>query len=241
MANRFIFSLRFSSKVLIKIFGLAAILVFLMSLFRMNLFFLNVYYLMPELNISEILQSFCAGIRFDVLVFGFMLLPLYPIIIMQAFFEKWPNFLFGFYKFYFGLAWLGISMTTYVDFFSFIKTGKRMRFDDYNQWTFEGLLELISSAKTNQVVVFSVISLALLILGMMFIKALKFGNWKDEFSPKAAGSTEAFWRIVLPLILIILAARGTVTPHHLGLEHSEVSNSKELNEMALNAIWCFDK
>ena len=48
-------------------------------------------------------------------------------------------------------------------------------------------------------------------------------------------------RILLPLILIVLAARGTVTPHHLALEHSEVSNSKELNEMALNAVWCFDK
>jgi hypothetical protein len=45
----------------------------------------------------------------------------------------------------------------------------------------------------------------------------------------------------LPLLLIVLAARGTVEAHHLALEHSEVSNNKALNEMGLNAVWCFDK
>lgn len=241
MPGRFIFSLRFSSKVFIKLLKLSFAMIFFMTLFRMNLFFLHVYYVLPDLNFGEIMQSFIAGIRFDILIFGFLFIPVYLVLMLQAFFEKWPPKGFFFYKTYIGLAWILICALTFVDFFYFAHHGKRMRYVEYSSWTPEVLLEQAKALQINQILVFTVISVVLLILGHMLIKSLHFGEWKDEYSPHPARRGEVLLRILLPLILIVLAARGTVTAHHLNLEHSEVSNSKELNEMALNAVWCFDK
>ena len=119
--------------------------------------------------------------------------------------------------------------------------GQRMRFEQYESWSPELFMEQVNALQMNQVIVFTVISAVLLFLGHMLIKAMKFGEWKDEYSPHQGSRFEVVWRILLPLILIFLAARGSVMPHHLALEHSQVSANKELNEMALNAVWCFDK
>lgn len=241
MSNRFIFSLRFSSKVFMKLFKLSLALVFFMTLFRMNLFLLYVFNVLKDLNFGEIAQSFLAGLRFDLLVFGFIFVPIYPVVIVQAIFEKWPRGIYLFYKIYFSIAWLAICALTFVDFFYFARHGRRMRFAEYSGWNPEVLIEQAKSLEVNQVIVFTVISLVLLLLGYMVIKAVYFGEWKDEYSPHPARRGEIVQRILLPIIFIFLAARGTVTPHHLNIEHSDVSNSKELNEMALNAVWCFDK
>lgn len=241
MPSRFIFSLRFSSKVFVKLLKLSIAMIFFMTLFRMNLFFLHVYYVLPELNPGEIMESFLAGVRFDILIFGFLFIPIYFAVILQAVLEKWPTKLFYAYKTYFGIAWISICALTFVDFFYFVHHGKRMRFEDYMGWSPEITFEQAKTLQINQWIVFVVISAVLLVLGHMLIKSLKFGEWKDEYSPHPASRGEVFIRILLPLILIVLAARGSVMAHHLALEHSEVSNSKELNEMALNAVWCFDK
>lgn len=241
MSSRFIFSLRFSSKVFAKLLKLSIAMIFFMTLFRLNFFFLDVYYILPELNPGEILQAFLAGVRFDVLIFGFLFIPIYFLLILQAVFEKWPKKLFYFYKTYFGLAWIVICALTFVDFFYFTKHGTRMRFADYSDWSFATTYEQAQSLQINQWATFTIITVVLLVLGHMLIKSLKFGVWKDEYSPHPAYRGEVLLRILVPLILIMLAARGSVMPHHLALEHSEVSDSKELNEMALNAVWCFDK
>jgi len=241
MSSRFIFSLRFSSRVFAKLFKLSFTLIFFMTLFRLNTFFLYVYYVIPELNFSEIMHSFVAGVRFDILIFGFILTPLYFVMLIQAIFEKWPKKIFAIYKLYFVFVWFLICALTFVDFFSFAQHGRRMRWDQYQSWDPQTWLDQVSALHLNQVLVFSVISIVLLVLGYTLIKGLKFGDWKDEYSPDPASKTEIILRILTPLLLIFLAARGTVMPHHLALEHSEVSNFKELNEMALNAVWCFDK
>lgn len=241
MPSRFIFSLRFSSKVFVKLLKLALAMIFFMSLFRLNLFFLNVYYVLPDLNPGEIIQSFIAGIRFDILIFGFFFIPVYLLLLIQAAFEKWPRGLYFVYKTYFGLIWILICALTYVDFFFFVHHGKRMRFAEYEGWNLDTLFEQAKALQTHQVIVFTVVTVVLLVLGHMLIKSMNFGDWKDEYSPHPARRGEVVLRVLLPLVLIFLAARGTVTPHHLNLEHSEVSNSKALNEMALNPIWCFDK
>ncbi|MNT91983.1 hypothetical protein D3C72_2331740 [compost metagenome] len=75
----------------------------------------------------------------------------------------------------------------------------------------------------------------------MLVVALRFGEWKDEFSPRKGNKFEIFIRLIFPFVLIVLAARGTVEAHHLGMEHSVVSSVSSINEMALNPLWCFDK
>lgn len=241
MPSRFIFSLRFSSKFFVKLLKLSLAMILFMSLFRLNLFFLNVYYVLPDLNFGEIIQSFIAGIRFDILIFGFLFIPVYFLLIAQTFLEAWPKSSFFLYKIYFGAAWVLICALTYLDFFYFVLHGRRMRFAEYSGWSFDVLIEQWKVLPLNQTLIFTVISIVLLLLGHMLIKSLNFGEWKDEYSPHPAFRGEVFLRIIVPLVLIFLAARGNVMPHHLALEHSQVSNSKELNEMALNAVWCFDK
>lgn len=241
MPNRFIFSLRFSTKVFFKLGVLSLAMVFFMTLFRVNLYFLSVFHAAADVGFLEILSSFVAGFRFDLLIFGFLFIPLYFFIISQAFSERWPRFMFIAYKVYFVVAWFLICLSTYMDFFYFARQGRRMRFADYTSWTPETLSEQFNSLAPNQAWIFTAITIMLFTLGYMLIKGLKFGQWKDEFSPRYGSKFEVVWRVLLPLVLIALAARGTVEPHHLALEHSEVSNNKAINEMALNAVWCFDK
>lgn len=241
MPNRFIFSLRFSTKIFFKLGFLAVALIAFMTLFRMNLYFLSVFHATPNAAFVEIAQSFFAGFRFDLLIFGFIFLPVYFLLMLQAFTQKWPKALFVLYKLYFVAVWFAICALTYMDFFHFAKFGQRMRFAEYSQWNFESWLQQFQSMPTNQSWIFTVITVLLFSLGYMLIKSLKFGDWKDEYSPQAGGKIEIVLRILLPLIVIVLAARGTVEAHHLALEHSEVSLDKVINEMALNAPWCLDK
>lgn len=241
MPNRFIFSLRFSTKVFLRLGFMALAFLLFMSLFRMNLYFLSVFHATPDAVFVEIFQSFVAGARFDLLVLGFLFVPLYFLILVQAFSEAWPKAIFWFYKIYFALAWIMICALTFFDFFHFAQFGQRMRFKDYQALNVDMVIEQINRLPQSQGLVFCVIAALLLLLGLMLVKGLQFGNWKDEFSPHPGTKFEVVWRVVLPLILIALAARGTVEAHHLELQHSEVSTIKAINEMALNAVWCFDK
>lgn len=241
MLNRFIFSLRFSTKVFFRLSMLAVIMIVFMTLFRLNLYFLSVFQATPNAVFVEVAQSFLAGFRFDTLIFGFLMIPVYFLLMIQAFSEKWPRAILISYKFYFGAAWGLICVLTYVDFFHFSRFGTRMRFVDYTTWDFSALLEQMNLLQRHQVLIFSVITVILMSLGYMLTKSLSFGEWKDEFSPQSGSKTEVAWRILFPLLIVFLAARGTVDAHHLGLEHSEVSSMRPINEMALNPAWCFDK
>ncbi|WII72111.1 hypothetical protein QJS83_16740 [Bdellovibrio sp. 22V] len=241
MPNRFIFSLRFSTKVFLKLGILALAMIVFMSLFRLNLYFLSVFHATPDADVVEIAHSFLAGFRFDLLIFGFLFIPLYFVLMIQAFTESWPKTLFVFYKGYFIVVWFLICVLNFVDFFHFSRYGVRMRFQDYIGWNLDTLVEQAKLLQPNQVWIFSIITVLLFSLGYTLTKSLKFGEWKDEYSPQKGSKLEVALRVLLPLIVIILAARGTVEPHHLALEHSEVSNTKAINEMALNAVWCFDK
>lgn len=241
MPNRFIFSLRFSTKVLLRLGFMALALLLFMSLFRMNLYFLSVFHATPNAVFVEVFQSFIVGVRFDLLILGFLFVPIYFLVLGQAFSEAWPTAWFWFYKIYFALAWVMICALTFVDFFFFAQFGQRMRFNDYQALNVDVVIEQINRLPQSQGLVFCVITGLLLLLGLMLVKSIQFGNWKDEFSPHPGTKFEITWRLVLPLILIALAARGTVEAHHLALEHSEVSTIKSINEMALNAVWCFDK
>ena len=241
MPNRFIFSLRFSSKVFIKLSILALTMILFMTLFRLNLYFLSVFHATPDVTFTEVAQSFLAGVRFDTLVFGFLFIPVYFILLFQAVTEKWPRFMFFIYKAYFVMAWFIICALTFVDFFYFARHGARMRFADYVAWTPDLLIEQVHRVQPIQVWIFCIITLMLFSLGFMLTKSLKFGEWKDEYSPHTGSKLETVFRIFAPLVLVALGARGTVEAHHLALEHSEVSYTKAINEMGLNAVWCFDK
>ncbi len=56
------------------------------------------------------------------------------------------------------------------------------------------------------------------------------------------GELKAFWiRWLFCSILVVLSARGTVTSHHLEWSHTRIFNQRELQELAINSIWAWDK
>ncbi len=241
MPQRFIFSLRFSSKVFLRILAVSFAMIIFMGMFRLNLYFLSVFHATSDVDILEVLHSFRAGVRFDVLVIGFILIPITLVLLIQAILQKWQSWSLALYKVYLSVVWTLICGMSYMDFFHFAKYGSRMRWEQYHTWSFEEFYQQMSGLQANQVTIFTVISLLLLALGLMMIRGLKFGHWKDEYSPSKGSPFEVTMRVLLPFVLVALAARGTVEPHHLGLEHSRVSSNTSINEMALNAVWCFDK
>ena len=212
-----------------------------MSMFRLNLYFLSVFHAAPNADFMEVVHSFIAGFRFDLLIVGFMLIPVVVLLTVQALMESWPRGMIRLYRIYLGFAWTIICSLTFVDFFFFTNNGKRMRFAEYMSWNPEMFLEQWHKILPNQSVIFAIISVLLFALGLMMIFGLRFGDWKDEYSPRKGGKLEIVLRLVFPLILVALAARGTIEPHHLALEHSVVSSVSAINEMALNPLWCFDK
>lgn len=241
MQRRFIFSLRFFTKVLLKLSLLSLMMVFFMTLFRVNLYFLTVFKMAEDVGFFDVVHSFVTGLRFDILIFGFVLVPLYFVALAQAILQKWSEKVFYAYKGYFSAAWVVICVFSFLDFFYFSVNGQRMRAAGYEGWNFDLLVSQMQATASNQIWIFSVITVILMILGLMFIWGLRFGDWKDEFSPYGPHKMEIPLRIIVPLLLIVLAARGTVEAHHLRFEHSQITPNKAINEMALNAVWCFDK
>ncbi len=241
MTNRLIFSLRFSTKVLLKLTRISLLLVLYMSLMRLNFYFLVVFHGTSGLSFFDVFQSLIAGVRFDVLIFGFLLAPLYFIVMVQGFTQKWMRAAFLFYQLYMAVSCFVICLLTYIDFFHFTVNGRRMRFADYSNWSFEIFLQQWQNIYPSQVWLFTALLFVLLIFGLSSVRKMSWGDWKDEYSPQPARRFEVAFRVVLPLLLILLAARGTIEAHHLELKHSLVSENTFLNEMALNAVWCFDK
>lgn len=241
MPNRFIFSLRFSSKVFSKLFLMASSFIFFMTLFRVNLYFLTVFGATRQASLINVLESLWMGFRFDLLVLGFFFIPIYFVIILQAILEKWPRWMFTLYKSYFLGCWVWVCLVTYLDFFHFSNSGMRMRFADYTSFSFERFGEQFTALAPNQSWIFTVVTILLFLMGFSMTKGIIFGDWKDEFSPERPFRFEVVLRVLLPLLLIAFAARGTLEEHHLRREHSEISEFREINEMALNAVWCFDK
>lgn len=241
MPHRSIFSLRFSTKVFLKIGAIVFTLILFMSLFRVNLFFLSVFHAVPNAVAVEVLQAFFVGFRFDLLIWGFLLSPVYLLLLLPIFQERWPRGVFNSIRIFLGFMWMCICALTFVDFFYFAKFGQRMRYNDYTQWNFATFQEQWGLLSNTDAEIFTGVTVLLFLLGLTVISRLKFTNWKNEISPRRGSRVEIGLRLLLPFIVIFLAARGTVEPHHLRYEDSQVSTYKAVNEMALNAVWCFDK
>ena len=241
MINRFIFSLRYANKIFLEWAAVGAKFLFLMSLMRIGLFFLVVQSAVSKANGLEIFLSFIAGLRFDLLILGFIFIPVAVGLLFQSYFLLWARGLLLFYKIYFFLIWTVICVLNFLDFSFFISQKKRMRFEDYSLVNWDWMQQHIFAPPALERIVFFVLILVLLLIGLGMVSNIKFGNWKDQVSPDVGTRREVFFRILLPLLGVALAARGTVEEKHLNIEHSQVSTEQSLNEMALNPIWCFDK
>jgi len=88
--------------------------------------------------------------------------------------------------------------------------------------------------------IWGLLCVLIFILGMRSIRSAGFKVW--DTSSQSLNYLEIGWRLVLPFLLFAAGARGTWTSHHLELQDSEqISNTPQLNELSLNALWTLDK
>lgn len=187
---------------------------------------------------SDMIGVFATGARFDLLVLGFVLLPpavLGPILaVMNRFTPRAMRVFRG----YLALAWWAISISALTDLLYFLVHARRMSVFD---WKGLDAGTLVSDAVVwegwGTVIMGAVIVACAAALGARAV--LSMAPSKSRGGPVSFG--RGFVLALAPLLVAGLMARGTVTPHHLERAHAEVFSGPLLTELALNAVWCFDK
>lgn len=241
MPNRLIFSIRFFSKVFWKYtFVILALLAFF-YLFRMNLYFLSIYHKVPDAVPMDILLSFLMGLRFDLSLVAWVFLPLILITIIQAFLQSWGSGSFIIHKIYLSIFWLLTCGITVIDFANFAHVGKRASLDFYQNIEIDSLMTLLEEVPRDFGWIFLGISFLLLVLGLWLIWGLKFGSWKDEYSPYKGGAFEIMYRITYPLVLVAVMAHGTYKIEGLSVHDAQISTFMPVNEMTLNPVLILSK
>lgn len=224
----------FFSKVLVMFLGLN----FLFLFFRIYLF-QNLVLPKESFKFIEAFQSFLWGLRFDLCVTGFLLMPLFFIFCVTLVLpEKWGRkYLFYLGYFYISLVFI-LSFAVYYFNLPFIIKNAGfgipywMRWQDYQSlydlsiypsyWHFDYVSE-IQVYHVILMVIFSLISSMVLI---------PVPNIQYKKTYIAVG----FY-----FLAIALMARGKWGQHHIRFEDSRFSESVLLNELSLNPLWLIDK
>lgn len=233
MPNRFIFSLRYANKMFRRFFLLSLGFIFFMSLFRLNLYFLSVHFHLEAVSFTQVLEGFWVGLQLDVLVFGYVLAPVALLLLVQALGEWWPPVAAWFYKIYFALIWIGVCLANLVDFAVFSPEGHRMGADEYRNLDVSRALDSLGGIPGKHLSIFLAVTALLLVLGLILVKEIRFGYWKDEYSPHRGSRGEVLLRVLTPLLLVGAMMINNPDPSSL--------TPDSLRQMALNPIWCFDK
>ena len=223
-------------------------LLFAMSLQRLVLFLVVVRHWVFGASSNVIAETFFAGLRFDLCVLAFLNIPSLLIVwwissdsavhsknSMLRFLRKWILWI------YIGTASLLIHVVGMFDLMFFATSGHRWNYFDWQKQGFDFFVTVVSkwgSFFTGGIIAFF---LLLWVFRSVFILFRVQLHTVDVPPGRENVARDVFLGLVLPIFLVALAARGTLTPHHLGREHAEVSQSQELNQLALSPLWAFDK
>lgn len=211
----------------------------LMSILR--LLMVGIYWnqINQDQSISVIFKIFFQGFRFDLLVWGFFWIPIFFVIWISywifANHKKYLTYLAELGRIYFSVLSALLAMIYFLDYFHFERNLDRITYFD---WRLQGFVASFSwSAVFFVTLLFGgllAIEYIMLLKGRPFFRnfELKINNWSRG---KKIGV------IFLQFLMIALAARGTVTAHHLNIEHSFISNNSTTNELVLNPVWNWDK
>ncbi len=200
----------------------------------------------------DLAQALFAGFRFDLLILGFVWI---PIVVGTWLCAIWwnPRRLALIWKLTFALLILAIFDLSWLDLFWTATHQSRINSQFFNSdlktVVIEGWLTLGSLRSLFYLVLLASSTFAM-ILSL---------NWKERWKvvgeKKAAGERAAeplrqrvesppakfFFQLIGSFLLVALAARGTWTAHHLNMEHSQVSEEPKINQLVLNPAWNITK
>jgi hypothetical protein len=249
MMNSLMNALDRSSQIFIKLMIFNGSVLFSMSLQRLVLFLIVVRHWIFGADGLTIASSFINGARFDLCVLGFINIPVLFITwaISSDFFVNTSSKSLQFLRkwilgIYLGLATLAIHVLGLFDMMFFAANSHRWTNYDWHESGFS-FFSKVSSA-WGGLFTFGVICMFLI----LWISRCVFTLYKLYFQGQPENGRLGKSRVVLlmtgfllPIFILASAARGTWTPHHLNIEHSEVSQIQALNQMTLSPIWAFDK
>lgn len=202
--------------------------------FARILFFVFLY----EVNrypIGDILFGFWMGLRFDVLVLGFLWIP-FTLLIWGSSLWFSPRRYFYIFKTYWAILILVIFNLTWFDFFWMAENSTRLN-SSFRFLMSMDVLEagwLQGGQGKSLLVTFLLAVTCVGLLGYLRGLVLQ----KTFETPR---HLKSMGRFLLTLLLVALAARGTITAHHLELAHAQISDDPLLNQLPLNAMWNMDK
>jgi hypothetical protein len=204
-----------------------------MSILRL-LLFIAVFY--PEVGMhADLPAAFLMGLRFDLLVLGFLWIPIVVLTWVWTIALP-PRKLLMFWKIYLVLAVLAIFDLSWMDFFWTAVSRTRLNHESFSADTrliLDQGWKLLGESKPW----IATIAMGLSSLGLVLvIYEVKFKN-SYSATPKAKLALQ----VAVSILLVGLAARGTWTPHHLALEHAQVSSNPMINQLPLNPLWNLDK
>lgn len=182
------------------------------------------------------------GFRFDLLVLGFIFIPL---TLLTWFSIKKVQVI------YLSTAWFLIVIINFFNLSFFLKNDSHRYWPDHQAGTyfadFQHWLKTETGTTTSLVII---IYLFILSIGLKSIhqaiykskEVLREKN-EEEMSPRekfeqpVRQALSAIW----PFLFVAIMARGTFTQHHLRREHAMITTSSHLNEIILNPQWTLDK
>lgn len=221
---------------------------FAMTLQRLVLFLVVVRHWTFGTSSSVLADVFVAGVRFDLCVLGFMNIPVIFLtwwictdrmintknVVLKAI-RKWSLWI------YLGLTTLVIHVLAMLDLMYFATSGHRWTYFDWQESGLEFFSVVASrwgGLFTGGIIAFFLllwIFRSLFILFRVQLHTVEVAKENQNFG------IELLRGVILPLFLVALAARGTISAHHLNIEHSEISPIHGLNQLALSPAWAFDK
>lgn len=179
----------------------------------------------------DLALAFWAGFRFDLLVLGFFWIPVVAVTWVVAFAIR-PRKVFWLWKIYFILVFLYIAGLSLSDFFWISTAGERL-----NHRVFQSNWLEVLAKGCAQVGEYD----CLFVSGWILISAIALCVFTARLPWVEAASQSARMKSVFQALISVFitafAARGTLTPHHLNIEHAQVSKNSQINQLPLNAIW----
>lgn len=230
-------SIRYFSYFWQRVFRINASFLLFMSIMRLILLMRTPLSFSILTPMPEILNCFIIGLRFDLLVICFLLIPLLLATYVLAL-GLWNILFLWATRIYLFLVWTLVCVISLIDGAQFTKSQQRLRHGGYEHlWSINWPHKVFHSFQENPLVCF--LFAVVFVLGFTSLWTQKISNWKS--SAEKMSRLNILIKILIPLIVVLLGARGSLGPHHLDYRDSQFSTFSPINELSLNALWTFDK
>jgi hypothetical protein len=183
---------------------------------------------------GTLLNAFFTGIRFDLLVLGFLLIPIVTLFAMICLSPLTDFTLKKIIKTYLSVVWVIIVTSSFISLPFYIMKERHFRY---------GLDKNIFIWPLVDITTFALMAGIFILILLAGLKTVWKRNirGKSVFWSRFPSILQVLLNFLIPLLVVALAARGTVSPHHLEKAHSEISPWPHVNELVLNSVWCIDK